>query len=557
MADITADQFKDAARRAYEAGDVATARKLIQRAKSAAPQRSDQSPERGLLQTIGDNVIGFDDGVESPGERLGELIRGGGAAVARGMADVPAIPANLAQLGARGVEKLTGMDEPSAVSRAIDKLPDTRDMLASVPVIGPESRYKAPGTAGEYISTIGEFAGGAGAMAGPGAMLRYGAVPGAASEAAGQATEGTSLEPWARTGAALGASIAAAPKPGKFRGSSEQAKMANKMQDAGVEVTAGQARQSQPLMRMEGRLAPTAGQLDDFTAATMRQIGSTSKKATPTALRAAEGAIVKQMDDAVAGVSITPGQGIARAAGRVATDYAERVPQVALTPRIRGIANELEAFAKNGKPVPLSRLKTWRSDVGKFTVSNDASTREAAHSLRKLIDKMTDDALTAANRADDIPKLAQAREAYRNYIGVRDAASRAGAEAGDLSPTALNQSVIRAQGRENYATGRTTDMADFTRSGAATLRQAPTVNPGGQRTITDALPAALGFGAYGLGNAMGASPVGSIAAGVTGAALPAIGQSVMRSNAAQAMLRDPVTGILQNMPVLPGLLSQN
>jgi len=38
MAEITAEQFKDAARRAYEAGDVATARRLIQRAKGQAPQ---------------------------------------------------------------------------------------------------------------------------------------------------------------------------------------------------------------------------------------------------------------------------------------------------------------------------------------------------------------------------------------------------------------------------------------------------------------------------------------------------------------------------------------
>ena len=154
---------------------------------------------------IQENLIGRGE-VDTPGERLGELIRGAGAATARGIADVPAIPANIAQLGAMGVEKAFGMEDPSMVSRALDRLPDTRNMLSAV--TGGESDYQAPGTAGEYISTIGEFAGGAGASAGPRAMLKYGAAPGVASEAAGQLTEGTAMEPYARFAAGMFAPLA-------------------------------------------------------------------------------------------------------------------------------------------------------------------------------------------------------------------------------------------------------------------------------------------------------------------------------------------------------------
>jgi hypothetical protein len=262
------------------------------------------------------------------------------------------------------------------------------------------------------------------------------------------------------------------------------------------------------------------------------------------------------MDSAVAGASIIPNTAQAATAVDVAANYVARVPAGQLTPRVRGIANEIRALANAGKDVPLSRLKTWRSDIGALTVSPDAATREAAHALRTLLDDMTDTALTAANRQSDIASLANAREAYRDYIGVRDAASRAGAEGGILSPQALNQSMIRAQGREAYATGRSTPMTDFTRSAAATLRPAPATLPGGVRSIAEALPAALG--AAGAGGAIGAGlgPLAAIIGGIGGALAPSVGQMAMRSAPVQAMLRDPLGTMTQVGRTIPGLLAQ-
>lgn len=66
--------------------------------------------------------------------------------------------------------------------------------------------YEPKTTAEKYVHTAAEFI--PGALLGPGGMtknaLTYGAVPGIASEAAGQATHGTALEPWARGAAAIG-----------------------------------------------------------------------------------------------------------------------------------------------------------------------------------------------------------------------------------------------------------------------------------------------------------------------------------------------------------------
>jgi len=309
-------------------------------------------------------------------------------------------------------------------------------------------------------------------------------------------------------------------------------------------------------MRAEGMLQATPQQIDDFTAATMRQLGSSDKLATPTALLNVEKNLVSQMDDAVKNVSIVPSPSIGQSAMNVAKNYADRVPSAQLTPRIAGIAREIKALSSANKTVPLSRLREWRTDIGTYTVSPDPATRNAAHAMREIIDDMTDTALTAAGRSDDIAKLAQARSSYRNYIGVRDAASRAGAERGTLSPTALNQSVIRSQGREAYATGRTTPMADFTRAGAATLRQAPAVSPGGVRSINEALP--LAGGALFGGGALqaGMSPEIALALAAGGTLAPAASQAVMRSNLMQSMLRDPAAVAGQTSRMLPGLLAQ-
>ena len=68
-------------------------------------------------------------------------------------------------------------------------------------------------TAGKYARTIGEFAP---AAVAPGGIFRKAAsvaVPAIASEAAGQATEGTPLEPYARLGGALAGGVATLGRP--------------------------------------------------------------------------------------------------------------------------------------------------------------------------------------------------------------------------------------------------------------------------------------------------------------------------------------------------------
>jgi len=513
---------------------------------------AEAAPQRTFGQTLYENVIGSGE-VDTPGERLGQSIRETGRAffpgIARGAAELVGLPGTIGELADVGFEKLGII--PQGPAKAAQSPISGRGIRAGLErLTSGGTEYKSQDTIPRIAGTVGEFIGG-------GAGGRVGLAGGTASELAGMATEGSALEPYARMAAGvIGGSLVPRGRPA-FAGDDEAARMANLLEAEGVSnISAGQARGSQPLMRAEGMLQATPQQIDDFTAATMRQLGSSDKLATPTALLNVEKNLVSQMDDAVKGVSIVPAPSIGQSAMNVAKNYADRVPAAQLTPRIAGIAREVKALSSANKTVPLSRLREWRTDIGTYTVSPDQATRNAAHAMRDLIDDMTDTALAAAGRSDDIAKLAQARSSYRDYIGVRDAASRAGAERGTLSPTALNQSVIRSQGREAYATGRTTPMADFTRAGAATLRQAPAVSPGGVRSVSEALP--LAGGALFGGGALqaGMSPEIALALAAGGTLAPAASQAAMRSNLMQSMLRDPAAVAGQTARMLPGLLAQ-
>jgi len=534
-----------------------------QQSQQPAPEPAPE-PERGFGEMLYENVIGRGE-VDTPGERLGEFIRGAGAATARGIADVPALPANLLQLATAGVERATGMEQPSAVSRGLAALPDTREMLSSIPVIGPESEYVAPGTAGEYISTVGEFAGGAGAAAGPRAMLRYGAAPGVASETAGQLTEGrefrgVDVEPYARAAAGIGASIAAAPRSATYTrgGSQDELEMANRLGRAGVRPTAGQVSNSERLMRLEGTAGPTGQQLEDLTAAALRTAGNTTaKRATPKVLRETQSNITQGMNNILRGVDVPITAQLGQRVADVAQDYFLGTAGRELPVSLRKIGDELFDVATSpggASTIPAARLRQWRSIAGAYTTSKNDLAREAAHAFRNLIDDASESTLTALGRADDIRQLATYRNQYRNFLTLADASTKGGREAarGIFTPERLSSASTRVVGKQNRATGRGTDLTELSNDALAMIGSASAVAPGAFRNValTGGGAGAGGFAGFGIGGLPGMA----LGAGI-GAGAPVAMQSLARSSPVQNLLSNP-SAIMQSTPVLPGLLSQ-
>jgi len=537
---------------------------------AAARKRQQGAQEPSRWDMVRRNVIGGSpEGQETTGERIGTAINEFGQSffpgVARGAMELAGLPGTIAD-GMDWLGERVGLMPEGARDQFGNPLSGSSLRGYADTATGGATEFRGDSTAARYGATIGEFAPGA-VGAGPRGLLAYGVLPGAASEAAGQATEGTSMEMPARVGAALATSLLGgpliAPRPSGVRtpgASAEQRATADALRAQGIDPTAGQITNSSILRRMEGTVSPRPEQTAAVTRSAMRSIGSEADRATPATLRAARDQITSAMDDALQGVSIRPAPNLAQSADDVVRQYLIDAPSASVVPRVRAIADEIVDAATNpsANPIDLSTLRTWRSALGRMSQSNDEATRTAAHGLRRVIDEATDEALRSANRADDIARLATSREQYRNYLAVSDASTRAGSEAGVLSPSQLNQAIIRTQGRDAYAVGRGTDLMETSRNAGSMLRPMPTVEAGGVRGMRG-LPelSTTGLGAYGGYALSGGNPAGAAIGGLLGYSLPTAGQSLMRSRLMQNVMNNPQFAAGNAARTAPGLLAGN
>ncbi len=167
------------------------------------------------------------------------------AGVARGVAGIAGLPGDVTDLGAKGIEAATnfvtdklGMERAAPPDRSksiLNAIPTSESVKKTIErdMYGGEKLYE-PKTRGEkYASGIGEFALG---LVGGGGLMQLGkraltqvAAPAVASEAAGQVTEGTAAEPYARVSAALLAGPAASSVANRL---TAPAKIAAPTQDA-------------------------------------------------------------------------------------------------------------------------------------------------------------------------------------------------------------------------------------------------------------------------------------------------------------------------------------
>lgn len=520
---------------------------------------------RTLGQTLYENVVGSGE-VDTPGERLGQLIKGGAAAMTRGFADVAALPGNAQQavMGASNWARgQLGMDpinpQDSALGRVLDAIPtseDTRGALSRA--TGGASEYRAPGTAGEYVATAGEFAGGAGLAAGPGAVMRYGVAPGLASEGAGQLTEDTPLEPWARTLAPIATSVALTPRPNTNAMPNERGEAARRLQGRGVKVYAGQARDSDGLMRVEGTLSPTPQQLNQFTRAALAEAGynGPSMRATPNVLRGTQNTITGRMNKIVdLDVPVTPKFG--SEALRIADDYLSATPGQNLPAKLRNVAKEIADAATDpsGKPLSGALMRKWRTSLGRFTTSNDEAVRDAAHDLREIIDNATEAALKAAGRDADVAELANLRTQYRNFLAITDATTRGGRSgaSGVLTPERVATSAKRILGRQGYALDTSTGLGQLARDAEMIIGAAPTVKAGGVRDVVNAgVMAATG----GIVGAQTGNPTTALMGAVAGGVAPKLAQEMARTGVVQSSMMQP-ENLLRGLPaVTPGVLGR-
>lgn len=128
---------------------------------------------------------------------LYDMTRSLGTGIRTGLEDIVGLPGNIDRLGSHGVKWVA--DKLGLPHGTGDSGIGSDDVhAATTKVIG--EGYEPESTAGQYARTAGEFL--PGSVMGAGKTLtnaiKFGLIPSVTSETAGQLTEGTKAEPWAR-----------------------------------------------------------------------------------------------------------------------------------------------------------------------------------------------------------------------------------------------------------------------------------------------------------------------------------------------------------------------
>lgn len=435
------------------------------------------------------------------------------------------------QLGFEGRAPLQNVVAESAGSKSIGA---AVDKLSGAPV----TSYKPETTAGKFAQTAAEFV--PGSLMGPGGIARnvigYGVIPGLASEAAGQATEGTKLEPVARIAAAIAAgavpglaSRAVTPLPI----SPERQKLVDALAREGVPLTAGQKTGSTPLRYAESIFgeSPGAGgqtarimeaQGEAFTDAAMRRAGA-SGLATPEALQGNYTRLSNEFETLSARNTLTADTQLGQDIGKTLREYDKILPSEQRK-IIGNLATEIvDKFSAGGGKMTGTDYQSIRSRLSKRAQNargKDDDYADAARGLRNALDNGMKRSIS--------PEDAQAWDLARKEWGAQKilerAAGGAGTEAaqGRISPAQLR--IAAALGdKSGYARGQG-DFAELARAGSALMTPLPNSGTGQRMNLAQILGAGAG----------GAS--GGVLGAVAGAAAPGVAGRVLMSRPVQSYL---------------------
>lgn len=505
---------------------------------------------------------------------MGDVAKAVGSGMVTGAEGVLGFPGDVAQLAhdaggwvGRGIRSAVGMppkapDAPSLANPL--PLPTSADIASANKAVTGFEPYQPTTTAGEFARTAAEFVPSAVTLGGVAKAVPWGVIPGLASEGAGQLTEGSQLEPYARIGGAIAGGMAwpmirRAITP--FPSSPERAAMVDALRREGVtDLTAGQMTGSNKLRYMESELGGVRGaqMADDvgeqFTAAALRRAGINANRATPEVIDDAFTRIGGEFDRLAAGNSMRLDAPTFRRVIDAIDNYEALVPPSMQTPAVRRIADDLfgaiQTASNQGGTAILggAAYQNIRSMLGKQAQSLRISNPQAAEALRD-IQGVLDDAMEAGIAAvnpRDLGAWRTARREYQAMLVLEKAATGAGENAamGLISPSALRNATVSTTGRRNFARGRG-DFADLARAGEAVMKPLPqsgTAPRTAARNLVASVPTLLGAGA---GSAAMGGVEGGLLGAMVGGALPGATGRAMLSNVGRAYLSNRALGPTQ------------
>jgi hypothetical protein len=476
----------------------------------------------------------------SPVDTPTDVMKSAGSGLVKGGMALATLPGNVEALGRAGINKAVQMyrgNEENVVN------PET--VLTNYGDLKPRVEkytgqlYEPQTTAGKYAGTIAEFAPGMAFGGGGIAARALGNVvaPAVASETAGQLTEGTAAEPWARAAGALVGPRALTPAPTR---DPQRAKAVETLRGEGVTaLTAGQVTGRSPLRWTESALAdaPFVGKAqkinekagDQFTRAVLRKAGVDADRAAPEVIDQAFTRLGQQFDDMGANAAVPITRNVSRKVQDLAARYERGTPASLVNPLPKAVAADIAALAsQSGAPRYMDGAKYvgWRRDIGAAARNtSDKGSREALYELQKVLDDGAESFLRATGKKDVAGQFRQARKEYRNLLIIEKAATSGGERGalGVITPSAYKNAVA-TESRRDYSRGRT-DAARLARAGEAVLKPLPSSGTAQRSAVMSGL---------GLVGSLGAGATG----GVGAIAGPAVLGRLLMSGPVQAALKN-------------------
>lgn len=524
------------------------------------------------IDVPGMGVVQFPDGMSD--EQIGAAIKknaaerpsvatdvakSAGAGVGKGLVGIAGLPGDLAELGARGIDRATqfvggklGMD----VKPRADRPPDfgSADIQKGIEGVTGEF-YKPQTTAGKYAHTIGEFA--PGLIGGPAGLGRRALTnviaPGVASEAAGQATEGSKYEPYARVAGAMAGGIApsvAARAVTPLPATPARQRLVDILNDEGVtSLTAGQKTGREPLRYAESVLGNTVGAggaanqvtrrgQEQFTEAAMRRAGS-GPEATPEVLAQNQARLGNEFRDLSARNTLQMDPQFGQELGAALRAY-DRVPPSQQRAIVQGYADDIIAHAQAGGTMPGPFYQEMRSRLSRQSNALRQSDPTLSQSLRDMREAL-DGAMARSISPADREAWNTARREYGAQKVIEKTASRAGEATaeGQLVPANL-RNTVSAENRGAYARGEGL-FSELARAGSGVMGALPQSGTA-PRAAVHAIASLIGGG---IGTA-GGPGLGTVAGAVAGPAL-----------AGRALMSRPVQGYLGNQVATQALQQLN
>lgn len=357
--------------------------------------------------------------------------------------------------------------------------------------------YKPQTRTGKYVEKAAEFL--PAAAMGPGRMapkLASGVFAGLGSEAAGQATDGTQLEPYARVAGAMAGGLAPmglgraiTPIP---TGAARQ-RLVDVLADEGVtSLTAGQRTGNKALQYVEDMVgnAPGAGQAannirqrgqEQFTEAAMRRAGA-GPDATPEVLAANQDRLSRQFRDLSARNTMVPDNQFITDVTAAVRQY-RNVPNSQQAQMIQGYIDDIVPYINAGG-MPGAEYQAMRSRMSRQANNNrqsDPDLSEALRGFRNALDHAMGRSISPADRE----AWNTARREYGAQKTIEKTASRAGEATaeGQLVPANLRNTVA-ADNRGAYARGEG-PFSELARAGSGIMTTPPNSGTAQRLTFTD------------------------------------------------------------------------